>query len=154
MKVSLYIRNHSTRRYELTKLSTIYPMGTIFVLRYGTTWETLLQATTFIEHHVECLDKQSGSRQEVGLKENGGLPSAPSNLRWARTETTPQMGPEVSLHSEMTSCPLCSSPLRRKNLTRHLHRGTRKQHQVQAHTRNRSILGLLLSPSVFHRLQG
>ena len=58
-EVSLYIRNHSTRRYELTKLSTIYPMGTIFVLRYGTTWETLPQGTTFIQARVECLHKQA-----------------------------------------------------------------------------------------------
>jgi integrase len=59
MKVSFYIRNHSTRRYELTKLNTIYPMGTIFVLRYGTRWETLPHGTTFIEARVECLHKQA-----------------------------------------------------------------------------------------------
>jgi integrase len=40
-KVSLYIRNHSSRKYEKAQPRTIYPMGTIFVLRYGTTWETL-----------------------------------------------------------------------------------------------------------------
>jgi hypothetical protein len=32
-KVSLYIRSHSTRRYEKVKPKTPYPMGTIFVLR-------------------------------------------------------------------------------------------------------------------------
>ena len=40
-KVSLYIRNHSTRRYEKVKPKTTYPMGTNFVLRYGGKWETL-----------------------------------------------------------------------------------------------------------------
>jgi hypothetical protein len=38
-RVSLYIRNHSTRRYEKAKPKTSYPMGTIYVLRYGGKWE-------------------------------------------------------------------------------------------------------------------
>ena len=49
MRVSLYIRNHSTRKYELTKPRTIYPVGTILVPHYGMTWETLPHATTFTE---------------------------------------------------------------------------------------------------------
>jgi hypothetical protein len=43
-KVSLYIRNHSTRRYEKVKPKTPYPMGTIFVLRYGGKRETLVSS--------------------------------------------------------------------------------------------------------------
>jgi integrase len=40
MKVTLYTRSHSTRQYQKAK-SKAYPMGTIFVLRYGAKWETL-----------------------------------------------------------------------------------------------------------------
>jgi integrase/recombinase XerD len=42
MKVSLYVRDHSTRSYRKPK--SIEPMGTIYVLRYGSTWETIKAA--------------------------------------------------------------------------------------------------------------
>ena len=44
-KVTIYIRNHQTREYELADPKTIYPDGTIWVLRYKQggrrKWETL-----------------------------------------------------------------------------------------------------------------
>jgi hypothetical protein len=40
-EVSVYIRNHSTRRYDLAKPETTYPLGIICVLLFGTKWETL-----------------------------------------------------------------------------------------------------------------
>jgi len=42
MKVSLYVRDHSTRSYRKPKSTE--PMGTIYVLRYGSTWETIKAA--------------------------------------------------------------------------------------------------------------
>jgi hypothetical protein len=41
MKVTLYVREHGTRRCRKAKPERTYPMGTIWVLRYGSTWETL-----------------------------------------------------------------------------------------------------------------
>jgi integrase len=38
MKVSLYVRQHSSRKYR--KATPKEPMGTTYVLRYGSTWET------------------------------------------------------------------------------------------------------------------
>jgi len=38
MKVSLYVREHSTRKYR--KAKSTEPAGTVYVLRYGGTWET------------------------------------------------------------------------------------------------------------------
>ena len=57
MKVSLYIRNHSTRKYELAKRRA-YPMGTIFVLRYGSTWETLPANLNFTEATTAKMQKE------------------------------------------------------------------------------------------------
>lgn len=48
-KVTPYIRNHSTRRYEKVKPKTTYPMGTIYVLRYGGKWETLKDCSGITE---------------------------------------------------------------------------------------------------------
>jgi len=39
MKVSLYVSEHSTRKYR--KAKSTEPAGTVYVLRYGGTWETL-----------------------------------------------------------------------------------------------------------------
>lgn len=39
MKVTLYVRDHSTRKYRKPRITE--PMGTIYVLRYGATWETI-----------------------------------------------------------------------------------------------------------------
>lgn len=42
MKVSLYTRQHASRQYKKHNPKAPYPpAGTIFVLRYGSTWETL-----------------------------------------------------------------------------------------------------------------
>jgi hypothetical protein len=41
IKVSLYVREHGTRRYKPVKRNTSYPPDTTYVLRYGSTWETL-----------------------------------------------------------------------------------------------------------------
>jgi hypothetical protein len=41
IKVSLYVREHGTRRYKTVKRNANYPAGATYVLRYGSTWETL-----------------------------------------------------------------------------------------------------------------
>jgi hypothetical protein len=56
-KVSLYVRNHQTRKYELAKPKT-YPMDTIFVLRYGTKWETLKGTLTYFEAAAKAAAKK------------------------------------------------------------------------------------------------
>jgi integrase/recombinase XerD len=55
MKVSLYVREHSSRKYR--KASKNEPMGTTYVLRYGSTWETIA-ATTAIEARIAMYNKQ------------------------------------------------------------------------------------------------
>jgi len=56
MKVSLYVREQSTRKYtKATKRS--YPLGTIFVLRYKGTWETI-EALTVQEAHQKRAAKE------------------------------------------------------------------------------------------------
>jgi hypothetical protein len=37
----MYIRNHSTGRYDLAKAETTYALGILYVLRFGTKWEAL-----------------------------------------------------------------------------------------------------------------
>jgi hypothetical protein len=41
IKVSLYVREHGTRRYKPAKRNKSYSADTTYVLRYGSTWETL-----------------------------------------------------------------------------------------------------------------
>ena len=41
MKVSLYVREHGSRQYSKHNPKKRYPFDTIWVLRYGRTWETL-----------------------------------------------------------------------------------------------------------------
>jgi integrase/recombinase XerD len=55
MKVSLYVREHSSRKYR--KASKNEPKGTTYVLRYGSTWETIT-ATTAIEARIAMYNKQ------------------------------------------------------------------------------------------------
>jgi hypothetical protein len=55
MKVSLYVREHSSRKYR--KASKNEPMGTTYVLRYGSTWETIT-ATTAIEARIAMYNKK------------------------------------------------------------------------------------------------
>lgn len=57
-KVSLYVRHHSTRKLEKAKSRTAYPMGTIFVLRFGGRWETLKDNLTFTEATVAAKQKE------------------------------------------------------------------------------------------------
>jgi hypothetical protein len=58
MKVSLYVRESSTRKYTKAKnnKSIIYPMGTIYVLCYRSTWETI-DAKNWQEANVARLRK-------------------------------------------------------------------------------------------------
>jgi Phage integrase, N-terminal SAM-like domain len=56
MKVSLYVREHSSRNYR--KATPKEPAGTIYVLRYGSTWETT-SATNWTEANVARLNKQA-----------------------------------------------------------------------------------------------
>src|SRR5258708_27866825 len=71
-KVSLYIRNHSSRKYEKAQPRTIYPMGTIFVLRYGTTWETLRGDHTYQTAKTAAMNKDieffNGTAKESATK--------------------------------------------------------------------------------------
>lgn len=57
MKVSLYVREHSTRKYIKVKRHTIYPAGTTFVLRYGHTWETT-DATNLSDATAKRIEKE------------------------------------------------------------------------------------------------
>jgi hypothetical protein len=57
-KVSLYIRNHSTRRYEKVEPKAIYPTGTIYVLRYAGKWETLPTGTVFAAATAAKMQKE------------------------------------------------------------------------------------------------
>ena len=57
MKVTLYTRSHSTRQYQKAKPKA-YPMGTIFVLRYGAKWETLPEGTSFAAATAAKLRKE------------------------------------------------------------------------------------------------
>jgi hypothetical protein len=58
MKVSLYVREHGTRRCELATHKKIYPMGTIFVLRFGAKWETLKGDHTYQTAKTEAMRKE------------------------------------------------------------------------------------------------
>jgi len=57
IKVSLYIRHHKTQEYEKAE-NTIYPHGTIFVLRYSGKWETLKNCTSYQEGFVAAMQKE------------------------------------------------------------------------------------------------
>jgi len=56
MKVSLYVREHSSRKYR--KATAKEPMGTTYVLRYGSTWETT-DATNWTEATVARLRRET-----------------------------------------------------------------------------------------------
>jgi hypothetical protein len=57
IKVTLYIRHHKTQEYEKAE-NTIYPHGTIFVLRYTGKWETLKDCTSYQEGLVAAMRKE------------------------------------------------------------------------------------------------
>jgi hypothetical protein len=44
MKVSLYVREHGSRQYRKYNPKRSYPFDTIWVLRYGTTWENVTRS--------------------------------------------------------------------------------------------------------------
>ena len=71
-KVTLYTRDHSSRKYRLANHRTIYPAGTIFVLRYAGRWETLKNCNNFTEASVAALARESTLIQR-------GLPEPPPN---------------------------------------------------------------------------
>ena len=60
-KVSLYVREHSSRKYIKVKNTRsndyVYPAGTIYVLRYGSTWETL-DSTSLADARIQVLRRQ------------------------------------------------------------------------------------------------
>ena len=57
IRVSLYIRQHKTQEYEKAE-NTIYPHGTIFVLRYLGKWETLKNCNSYQEGFVAAMQKE------------------------------------------------------------------------------------------------
>jgi integrase len=57
-KVSLYVREHSTRKLVKANSKTTYPMDATFVLRYGDKWETLRGHHSFAEASVAAQRKQ------------------------------------------------------------------------------------------------
>jgi integrase/recombinase XerD len=75
MRVSLYVREHSTRKYRKAKGPT-EPAGTVYVLRYGSTWETL-DAENWNDARVAQLRKSAalleGWRPKVEKKKSAGL---------------------------------------------------------------------------------
>jgi integrase len=74
MKVSIYVRKHATRKYR--KVTTAQPDGTVYVLRYGSTWETI-NATNWTEAIIAQLKKKAalleGWRPKVEKKKPAGL---------------------------------------------------------------------------------
>jgi len=74
MKVSLYVREHSTRKYR--KAKSTEPAGTVYVLRYGGTWETL-DAENWNDARVAQLRKEAslleGWRPKVEKKKPASL---------------------------------------------------------------------------------
>ena len=64
MKVSLYTREHGSRQYKKHNPKASYPAGTIWVLRYGSTWETL---------DVANLSEATTLRIRRQMKIDGGL---------------------------------------------------------------------------------
>jgi Phage integrase, N-terminal SAM-like domain len=62
MRVSLYIREHGTRRQRSANSKTIYRAGTIYVLRYTFNgkriWETLPIGTTYQTAKVLAMEKE------------------------------------------------------------------------------------------------
>jgi hypothetical protein len=74
MKVSLYVREHSTRKYR--KAKSTEPAGTVYVLRYGGTWETL-DAANWNDARVAQLRKEAalleGWRPKVEKRKPAGL---------------------------------------------------------------------------------
>ena len=81
-KVSLYVHNRQTCKYELAKPKT-YPMDTIFVLRYGTKWETLKGTLTYFEAAAKAAAKKmeiltgvqtEGSGEQDAISRRSGCP--------------------------------------------------------------------------------
>ncbi|HKM79560.1 MAG TPA: hypothetical protein VJY15_01165 [Candidatus Acidoferrum sp.] len=64
MKVSLYTREHGSRQYKKHNPKASYRAGTIWVLRYGSTWETL---------DVASLSEATTLRIRSQMEINGGL---------------------------------------------------------------------------------
>jgi hypothetical protein len=62
MRVSLFIRERGTRRYRSANPKTLYPAGTIYVLRYTLNgkriWETLPTGTTHHTAKVSAMEKE------------------------------------------------------------------------------------------------
>jgi|SRR5580700_1902039 hypothetical protein len=65
MRVSLFIRERGIRRYRSTNPKTLYPGGTIYVLRYTPNgkriWETLPTGTTHHTAKVLAMEKECAS---------------------------------------------------------------------------------------------
>jgi integrase len=57
MKVSLYVRDRKSREQHLAKPKKTYPMDTIWVLRYGKTWQTLDGTLTYVEAAAKAAAK-------------------------------------------------------------------------------------------------
>lgn len=62
-KVSLYVREHGSRKHVLANPKSVYPLGTIYVIRYvrdgKRTWETLTNCPTFHEAKVAVMRKET-----------------------------------------------------------------------------------------------
>jgi hypothetical protein len=63
MKVSVYIREHRIRRLTKASINRTYSDGTIFVLRYGTVWETLPSGTDFAHARIAAINKETALLQ-------------------------------------------------------------------------------------------
>jgi integrase len=58
IKVTVYTRDHGTRKYRRAKPNVRYSSGAIYVLRYAGRWETLPEGTTWPQASVAALAKQ------------------------------------------------------------------------------------------------
>lgn len=69
MKVSLYTRDRSSRKFRKATHHKLYPAGTIFVLRYGDRWETL-KVDSYTDASIKCIERELAIR-------TGWHPAAP-----------------------------------------------------------------------------
>jgi len=87
MRVSLFIRERGTRRYRSANPKTLYPAGTIYVLRYTLrkkrVWETLPTGTTYQTAKVLAMEKEcaflKGEAVAPTLKPKPALVVKPEN---------------------------------------------------------------------------
>jgi integrase len=79
-KVTVYIREHSTRALRTATIKDDNP-NAIFVLRFGTSWETLPKGTDFAHARIAAINKQTAfKRGEATIPTPKAREKSPGNL--------------------------------------------------------------------------